>query len=131
MLTVTDHLGQLAPAVRAIAKAARAAVKAAEPRATEVAYQSKPPRSKSAMWKLVRYDLGDEEVAGIGVFATYAVLYLYRGVELDDGAGLLSGGGKAMRSIRLETPGDAARPAVKKVLRAAFRLGGARAPTIR
>ena len=122
MVTVTEHLARLAPGVRAIVKAARAAVKAAAPEAAEVAYQSSPPRSKSAMWKLARYDLGDAQVAGIGVFATYAVLYFHRGVELDDGSGLLTGGGKAMRSIRLESPEDAVRSQVEKVLRRAFRL---------
>jgi hypothetical protein len=122
MVTMADHVAELAPAVRAIVKAVRAAVKAAAPGATEVAYQSSPPRTKSAMWKLARYDVGEEQVAGIGVFAAYAVLFFYRGVELDDGSGLLTGGGKAMRSIRLDAPGDVARPAVKKILREAFRL---------
>jgi len=122
MVRVTDNLRRLAPRVRAIVKATRAAVKAAAPEAAEVAYQSSPPLSKSAMWKLARYDLGDAQVAGIGVFATYATLYFYRGVELDDGSGLLVGGGKAMRSIRLEAPEDATRPRVKSTLRRAFRL---------
>ena len=46
-----------------------------------------------------------------------------RGRELDDGIGLLEGGGSTMRSIRLRTPGDAARPAVKRIVRKAFKLG--------
>ena len=54
----------------------------------------------------------------------HANLYFYRGVVLDDGSGLLQGGGKEMRSITLRTPADLEHPAVKRVLRKAFSLGG-------
>ncbi len=80
-------------------------------------------RSKSAMWKIVRYALDGAPVVGLGTFPTYAHLFFYRGRELDDGSGLLEGGGSTMRSIRLRTPGDAARPAVKRIVRKAFKLG--------
>jgi len=70
VITVSEHLTRIPPAVRPIVQAARRAVKAAAPHAKEVAYQSKPPRSKSAMWKLVHYSVGDEYVVGIGTFAT-------------------------------------------------------------
>jgi hypothetical protein len=126
MLTVADHLGRLAPKVRATAQAARKALKAAGPAAREIAYQSKPPRSSRSMWKIARYDLGGEEVAGIGTFSTHVLLYFYRGVELDDGSGLLVGSGKKMRSIRLDAPLDATRPAVKRILLRAFRLASGR-----
>jgi hypothetical protein len=121
--TVSDHLRRIPPAVRPIVQAARRAVKEAAPDAKEVAYQSRPPRSKSSMWKLVRYSVGDEYVLGIGTFATYATLFFKRGRELDDGSGLLEGSGKDARFTRLRTPSDATQPALRRVLRKAFGTG--------
>jgi len=108
--------------VRPTVNAARRAVKTAAPKAKEIAYQSKPPRSKSAMWKLARYSIGGDYVAGIGTFSTYAALFFYRGRELDDPSGILEGSGKDSRFIRLRTPADATRPAVKRIVRRAFTL---------
>jgi hypothetical protein len=119
----------MTPAVRSTVNAARRAVRAAAPAATEIAYQSEPPRSNRAMWKIARYVLDDTEVAGIGTSSTCVHLYFYRGAELDDGSGLLVGGGKTMRSIRLEAPPDAARPEVRRLLRRAFRLVSRRPAT--
>ena len=121
--SVADHLKSVPPAVRPIVQAARRAVKAAAPHAKEVAYQSTPPRSKSAMWKLARYAVGDEYVVGIGTFATYATMFFTRGRELDDGSGLLEGSGKDARFVRLRKPGDAAQPALTRVLRKSFTEG--------
>ena len=110
-------------AVRPIVQAARRAVKSAAPHAAEVAYQSKPPRSPSAMWKLARYSVGDDYVVGIGTFSTYAALFFTHGRELDDGSGLLEGSGKDARFTRLRTPSDASQPALRRVLRRAFAVG--------
>jgi hypothetical protein len=121
-ISVADQLKLVAPAARAIVQAARRAVRAAAPAARESAYQGGPPRSQGALWKIVRYKLGAADVAGIGTFSTHALLYFYRGTDLDDGSGLLEGGGKVMRSIRLNAPRDAARPEVERMLRRAFQL---------
>jgi hypothetical protein len=123
VITVSGHLKGVPPAVRPIVQAARRAVKTAAPHAKEVAYQSKPPRSKSAMWKLVRYAMGNEYVVGIGTFSTYATMFFTRGRELDDGSGLLEGSGKDARFIRLRQPKDADQPALRRVLRKAFADG--------
>jgi hypothetical protein len=64
-------------------------------------------------------------VVGIGVYEEYASLFFYRGRELDDGSGLLEGGGKDLRSIKLRAPSDAESAAVKRLVRRAFQLGGA------
>lgn len=102
--------------------AARRLVKAVAPKAEEIPYQMAQPRSSRTMWKLYRYAVDGANVVGIGTFPEHANLYFYRGVELDDGSGLLKGGGKEMRSITLRTPADAARPAVRELVRKAFRL---------
>ena len=123
VITVTEHVSKIPPGVRPIVQAARRAVKAAAPHAKEVAYQSRKPRSRSAMWKLARYAVGDEYVVGIGTFSTYATMFFSRGREIDDGSGLLEGSGKDARFIRLRAPRDAAQPALRRLLRAAFAKG--------
>jgi uncharacterized protein DUF1801 len=122
MITVSEQVKRIPSAVRPTVQAARRTVKALAPKAKEIAYQSEPPRSKSAMWKIVRYVVDDEPVVAIGTFPTYATLFFHRGREIDDAGGLLEGSGKDMRFIRLRTPGDAARPNVRRLVRKAFAL---------
>jgi uncharacterized protein YdeI (YjbR/CyaY-like superfamily) len=123
-ITLSEQLKKLAPSVRSIVQAARRTVKAAAPNATETTAQSEPPRSKTYMWKMVRYAIDGRDVVGIGAFTGHASLVFYRGRELDDNSGLLQGGGKEARFITLSTPADAARPDVARMVRKAFKLGG-------
>jgi hypothetical protein len=120
--SVAGLLKQVPPAVRPTVRAARRTVKAAAPKAREVAYRSKRPRSSRSMWKLARYAIDDTYVAAIGTFPKHATLFFYRGSELDDDGGLLQGSGKDLRFITLNTPADAARPAVKRIVKKAFAL---------
>lgn len=124
MISVSDHLKRIPPTVRPIVQAARRTVKAVAPMANEITYQSQPPRSSRAMWKLVRYAIDGANVVAIGTFPRHSTLFFFRGRELDDGTGLLEGAGKEMRFITLRAPADAERPAVKRMVRKAFRLGG-------
>jgi hypothetical protein len=124
-ISVAGQLKRIPPAVRPIVQAARRTVKAVAPSASEIPYQSQSPRSSRAMWKLARYAVDGANVVGIGTFPGHSTLFFYRGPELDDGSGLLEGGGKEMRFITLRTPADAERPAVKKMVRRAFKIGGA------
>jgi hypothetical protein len=123
-ITLSEQLKKLPPSVRAIVRAARRTVKAAAPGATEIASQSQPPRSSSYMWKMVRYAVTGRNVVGIGAFRAHAAVFFYRGRELDDGGGLLQGAGKEARFIALRNPADAERPAVARMVRKAFKLGG-------
>jgi hypothetical protein len=61
-------------------------------------------------------------VLGIGTFSDHSTLFFYRGRELDDGSGLLQGGGKEARFITLHTPSDAGRPEVMRMVQRAFTL---------
>lgn len=122
--TLSDQLKRIPSKTRPTVAAAIKSVKAIAPRATEVPYRSNPPRSPSTMWKLVRYTVEGKPVVGIGTFTNHASLFLYRGREVDDGSGLLQGSGKDSRFITLNSPADVERPAVKKLVRAAFRLSG-------
>src|ERR1700716_1300466 len=123
-IPVSDHIKKIPPAVRPIVQAARRTVKEVAPKAVEISYQSEPPRSSTYMWKIVRYAVGGANVVGIGTFPRHSSLFFYRGREPDDGSGLLEGAGKDSRFITLRTPADAERPAVKQLVKKAFRLGG-------
>jgi hypothetical protein len=122
-ISLSEQLRKLPAALRPIVQAARRTVKAAAPKAKEIAYQSRPPRSKSAMWKIVRYAVDDAPVVAIGAFSKHASLFFFRGSELD-GSGSLEGGGKRLRYITLRTAEDAQTAAVKRLVRKAFALGG-------
>jgi hypothetical protein len=123
-IPVSGVIKKVPPTVRPIVKAARRTVKAAAPAAMEIVHMSEPPRSKTYMWKVLRYSTGGANVVGIGTFPKYSTLFFYRGRELEDGSGMLEGGGRDARFIRLRTPADAERPAVKRLLRNAFKLEG-------
>ena len=122
--TVSEHIKKIPPAVRPIVQAARRTVKAVAPTADEISYQSQPPRSSTYMWKIMRYAVDGANVVGIGTFPKHSTMFFYRGRELDDGSGLLEGSGKDSRFITLRTPADAERPAVKRLVKKAFKLGG-------
>ena len=121
-ITVSEQVKGIPSAVRPTVNAARRMLKSVAPKAKEIAYKSNPPRLKSAMWKLARYSIGGDYVAGIGTFSTYAALFFYRGRELNDSSGLLAGSGKDARFTRLRSPADAERPALKRLVRDAFAL---------
>lgn len=122
---VSEHLRRIPPAVRSTVQAARRTVKSAAPKAKEIAYRSSrsPGASSPNMYKICRYVVDDVQVAGIGAFPKYAALFFADGRELDDGSGLLLGSGKA-RFVRLRTPAEAERPAVKRIVKQAFNLSG-------
>jgi hypothetical protein len=123
-IPLSEHLKKVPPAVRPMVRAAIQTVKEVAPKADEITYRSQPPKSRSAMWKLVRYAVDGANVVGIGTFTNHSTMFFYRGRELDDGSGLLQGGGKDTRFITLKAPADAQSPAVKRLVRKAFTLGG-------
>ncbi len=128
-ITLAEHLRKVPPTVRPTVKAAIRTVKEVCPKADEITYRSEPPRSKSVMWKIVRYAVNGANVVGVGTFTDHSTLFFYRGRELDDGSGLLKGGGKDSRFITLRSPADVERPVVKRLVRKAFKLGAAKAGT--
>jgi hypothetical protein len=119
-----DIFSKVPSAVRPTVEAARRTVTAIAPNAEEISYRGGPPRSRTYMWKLVRYAVDGGNVLGIGTFPTHSTIFFYRGRELDDASGVLRGGGKDSRFITLREPADAESPAVKRLIRQAFKLGG-------
>lgn len=123
-IPLSEHLAKVPSGVRPTVKAAIQTVKDIAPKADEITYRSQPPKSTSAMWKLVRYAVDGKNVLGIGTFTKHSTMFFYRGRELDDGSGLLQGGGKDARFVTLRAPSDAQSPALKRLVRKAFKLGG-------
>jgi hypothetical protein len=123
--SLPEQLKRLPSTVRPTVKAAIKTVKQIAPKANEIIYRSQPPRSSSAMWKIVRYSVDGANVVGIGTFPNHSTMFFYRGRELDDGSGLLQGSGKDARFITLRTAADAERQVVKRLVRKAFKLGQA------
>jgi hypothetical protein len=121
-IPLSEHLRKVPAKVRPTVEAAIRTVKEVAPKADEVTYRSQPPRSPSAMWKIVRYAVDGNYVVGVGTFTSHSTLFFYRGREIDDGSGLLQGGGKDSRFITLRAPADAESTAVKRLLRKAFKL---------
>src|SRR5690348_13688248 len=113
---------EVPPAVRPIVKAAIRTIREVAPGAEEIAYDTAAPRSKSMVWKLVRFAVDGENVVGVGTLTAHSMIFFYRGRELDDGSGLLQGGGKEMRFVKLTSPADADAANVKKMVRKAFKL---------
>ncbi|HEV2027001.1 MAG TPA: DUF1801 domain-containing protein [Candidatus Dormibacteraeota bacterium] len=120
--SLPEQLKKVPPTVRATVKAAIKTVKEVAPKADEITYRSQPPRSSSAMWKIVRYSVDGANVVGIGTFPNHSTIFFYRGRELDDGSGLLQGSGKDARFITLRSAADAERPVVRRLVRSAFKL---------
>lgn len=125
-VSLSEQLKNVPATVRPMVKAAIKTVKEIAPKADEIAYRSQPPRSKSAMWKLVRYAVDGTNVVGIGTFANHLAMFFYRGRELDDDGGLLKGSGKDSRFITLSSASDAERPAVKRLVKQAFKIARTR-----
>ena len=121
-VSLSEQLKRIPPAVRPTVKAALKTVKEIAPKADEIVYRSQAPRSKSAMWKLVRYAVDGANVVGVGTFTDHSTIFFYRGRELDDETGLLHGSGKDSRFITLSSPSDPERPAVKRLVRQAFKI---------
>jgi hypothetical protein len=117
-----EQLTKVPAAVRPIVEAAIHTVRAAAPTAEEIPYRMAQPRSKSMMWKLVRYAVDGDPVVGVGTFTNHSAMFFYRGRELDDPSGLLQGSGKDTRFVTLRSAADAEMPAVRRLVRAAFKL---------
>jgi hypothetical protein len=129
-IALSEHLRKIPLTVRPTVEAAIRTVKEVAPKADEMTYGSEAPRSSRAMWKIVRYAVDGANVVGIGTFPSHSTLFFYRGRELDDGSGLLQGGGKDSRFITLRAPADAERPVVKRLVRKAFNLAGTAMPGV-
>ena len=99
---------------RASAEAVRSLVRRLDPGVVEVIW----PHQGTVGWGIGPKKL-TEHYAYLAVHPAHVNLGFYRGASLPDPADLLGGIGKNMRHIRIEGPGDVARPEIAELLRAA------------
>jgi len=112
-MTVDEFLAPHSPQVRALVEQTRELVKSAMPDAVETV---RPGRNS------ITYDMGGgmaEWICYIAPFKSYINLGFFRGTELPDPHGLLEGTGKLLRHVKLRTPEDISRPALRSLLEAA------------
>ena len=115
VVPVAEYVRKVPAALRPTMNAGRRTIKATAPKGTkETAYRVWP----------IRYSFAGEEVCGIGNYPRWVSVYFFRGAEMDDPDGVLEGSGKGMRHVKLREPKDANRPALKRLIRQAFKMGG-------
>ena len=113
-IPVSEYVGRVPADLRPTMQAARRTIKAIAPTAVETAWRTWP----------IRYRQGDLYVVAVGNYPRWISVFFFRGGELDDPDGVLEGTGKLMRHIKLREAKDASSPALKRMLRQAFRVGG-------
>jgi len=122
-IKLSEQVKKIPPATRPIVEAAIKTVREAAPTAEEITYRMEQPRAGSAMmWKIVRYAVDGENIVGVGTFSKHASIFFYRGRDLDDATRLLQGSGKESRFVTLRSAADVELPAVKKLIRQAFKI---------
>lgn len=118
-IPVSEYAKGFPPPVRSIMSAARATVKSVAPKARETAYRGWPTRY---------FDTDGAPVVAVGGYSRYAAIFFMRARELDDPDGLLEGTGANLRHVRLRSVADTRRPALRRMIRGAFKLGGFATP---
>ena len=110
-IPVSDYVRKVPAELRPTLQAARRTIKQIAPKAEETAWRVWP----------IRYRQGDRYLVAVGNHPRWISIFFFHGGELDDPDSVLEGTGKLMRHIKLRDPKDASRPAVKRMLRRAFR----------
>lgn len=96
--------------LRDLCKAARGMLAAALPKARE-----------AIKWGFPTW-VGAGNIVALSAFTQHVNLQFYRGTSLPDPQGLLEGTGKELRHAKLRNAKDLRTPAVKALVRAAWRL---------
>ncbi len=102
------------PRVAALARSTRDLVTGLFPKAEEKLHEG---------WKTVAY-ARTKTFCAISPHGAWVNLQLHSGAELPDPEALLSGTGKSMRHVRIDTPEMLERAALTRLLRAAADLSG-------
>ena len=120
MSTLNGALGRHSAAVRAVAKAAIAALRARFPGATEFVYIKK----NSLVIGFGPTERPSEAPVSLAVYTRWVNLYFLEGAHLPDPAGLLQGSGTSVRHIRLDDERTIEMPGVQALLAAAIAESG-------
>ena len=72
-----------------------------------------------------------DQAVYIGVYGRHINLGFYRGAQMDDPEGVLEGGGKQLRHIKIKSQADLGTPVIRDYLRRATPVGSVRSNTLK
>ncbi|MCA9730134.1 MAG: DUF1801 domain-containing protein [Candidatus Eisenbacteria bacterium] len=101
-----------APEIAASLRTCRRKVRRLFPRGYELVYDN----YNALVFGFSATDRASEAILSIAGYPRWVTLFFLRGAALDDPDGLLEGSGRQVRSIRLATPGDLDKPAVRALV---------------
>jgi hypothetical protein len=113
---ISSFLAKYTPVLRREANAGRAALSELMPTAVELVYDN----YNALVFAFGASERASEAIVSLALYPRYVTLFFLYGVGLPDPQGLLVGDGKQVRSIRLESSRDLARPAVRSLIKAAI-----------
>jgi hypothetical protein len=105
------------PAMAKLARAVLAKLRPRFPGAVEMVYDKK----RGMVVGFCPDERASNVINSIGVYAKWINLYFFEGDTLPDPEGILQGGGKIVRNIRLTSAADLDRPAVKALMAEALK----------
>ena len=120
MSTLNGALGRHGAVVRAVAKAAIAALRGRFPGATEFVYIKR----SSLVIGFGPTERPSDAPVSLAVYTRWVNLYFLEGAQLPDPAGLLQGSGTSVRHIRLDDEQTIDKPEVQALLAAAIAESG-------
>jgi hypothetical protein len=119
---IASFLAKYTPELRREANAGRAALRKLMPTAVELVYDN----YNALVFAFGASERASEAIVSLALYPRYVTLFFLYGVGLADPDGLLVGAGKQVRSIRLESSRDLARPSVRALIASA--IARAKAP---
>jgi hypothetical protein len=119
---IDRFLAKYTPELRREASAGRAALRELMPTAVELVYDN----YNALVFGFGPSERASEAIVSLALYPRYVTLFFLYGVGLPDPESLLVGAGKQVRSIRLESSRDLAKPAVRALIEAA--IARAKAP---
>ena len=105
---IETFLAKYTPDMAAQLREARARLRASFPRGVEMVYDN----YNALVFGIGATERPSEAFISVAGFPRWVTLCFLRGVDLVDPAGILEGSGTRVRSIRLKSPADLARPDV-------------------
>jgi hypothetical protein len=115
---IETFLAKYTPEIAAQLREARARLRAACPRGVEMVYDN----YNALVFGIGPTDRASEAFLSIAGFPRWVTLCFLEGVALDDPAGILAGSGSRVRSVRLTSPQDMARPEIAALIAQAIAL---------
>jgi hypothetical protein len=114
---IADFLGKYTPEIAAQLRKARKRLRALFPRGFELVYDN----YNALVFGISPTERTSDAFVSVAGYPRWVTLFFLDGKRLADPAGLLEGGGKQVRSIRLENPADIDTPPVAALITQAGR----------